>query len=89
MMGTIVDFEQLYLDAKRRIRELKAKYEEAEACARCEHEKRLGIEAELTHSQQRISELESCLISHKVPVKTFAGGEAHYALGDTTRQQKE
>lgn len=45
-MGTIVDFEQLYLGAKRRIREL-----------------------------------ELVIKSHGIPVKTFAGGEAHYALG--------
>ena len=32
----------------------------------------------LVASQQRIAELEAVIQSHGIPVKTYAGGEAHY-----------
>lgn len=35
----------------------------------------------VTASRMRIAELEHTLKSHGIPVKTFAGGEAHYCLG--------
>ena len=31
----------------------------------------------------RIEELEAVIKSHGIPVKTYAGGEAHYCWGDT------
>ena len=37
---------------------------------------------ELTTAQDRITELEQCIKSHGIPVKTYAGGVAHYCMGD-------
>ena len=35
----------------------------------------------MLRAADRIRELEMVIKSHGIPVKTFAGGEAHYALG--------
>ena len=37
---------------------------------------------DLTTAQDRITELEQCIKSHGIPVKTYAGGVAHYCMGD-------
>lgn len=46
----------------------------------------------IANRDKRIRELELVIKSHGIPVKTFAGGEAHYALGsklEATPEQQE
>ena len=43
-------------------------------CSNCTGYMRTTIE----QLQQRIAELESTIKQHGIPVKTYAGGEAHY-----------
>ena len=57
-----------------------------QTCAACEIEslrRRLQdgspvVEATIQHMALRITELESCIKSHGIPVKTMTGGVAHY-----------
>ena len=41
-----------------------------------------SLDDKLAASQQRISELEATIRQHGIPVKTYAGGEAHYVMGE-------
>ena len=40
------------------------------------------MEDERDDLQARINELEATIKSHGIPVKTYAGGEAHYVMGE-------
>ena len=40
------------------------------------------VEATIQHMALRITELESCIKSHGIPVKTYSDGVAHYCTKD-------